>query len=84
LGITEAYRIPKPGKSAEMRHKFFSDRLNEKLKDLHGIDRVKDYSHKKKVNKEYAKRIFKSNERLHSPLLSKSRLKATNQGGFRK
>jgi len=84
LGITEEYRITKPGKSDEMRHKFFSDQIKKQYSELDSLGQIKLASKRAKKFRKYGSRVLSAQENKFSTLLRKDRLKATNQGAFRK
>lgn len=75
VGITEPYRIEKPGKSDEVKHQMFLDRINSKSDDEKQQYLIKQGRKKKLKNI----RINKIHEASDRNTFNKARLKAINQ-----
>lgn len=85
VGITEEYRIKKPGTNKELRHKFFKEKLDKHISEHKTeLEKIKEASHVSKVRRIKAHKRLTIQASTFSPLTRRGRLQATNQGRFRK
>jgi len=81
LGITEEYRIPKPGKDNDMKKKFYTDLIPKiQSQERTELDKIKEAA---SVMKEKRKNLLRQ-EMIVKYKENKGFLKAVNEGHFRK
>jgi hypothetical protein len=80
IGITEQYRIPKPGRSENMRKKFYTDLIaKERQQEKTDLDRIKEAN---SVMKDKRKAYIRKEMEVKYTS-NKGYLKGKNQGKFR-
>ncbi len=76
VGVTEEYRIGKPGKDRVMLHKFNLDAINK----LSAIDKIKHFNAKRKDRKVKAELLHARHVNDNKKILSKASLQSMNTG----